>query len=90
MPGTSLLQRGAGWPDELGCCATELMAVSVAGSGHEYVPFASQSTGSIGDVLPVGEIVRRSLVQAEDALVRLQAYRAVRCGLAEVSNGRQT
>jgi hypothetical protein len=67
-----------------------MVAMSLTGDGQEHIPFAGRSTGSIGDVLPVGEIVRRSLLQAEDALVRLQAYRAVRCGLAEVSNGRQT
>jgi hypothetical protein len=46
--------------------------------------------GRSGDVLPVGEIVRRSLVQAEDALARLQTYRAMRCGLADSSSGRHT
>ena len=54
-------------------------------SGQEDVPVAGRPTRRSGDVLPVGEIVRRSLAQAEDALARLQTYRAVRCGLADGS-----
>ncbi|MGH2945769.1 MAG: NAD(P)H-dependent flavin oxidoreductase [Solirubrobacteraceae bacterium] len=40
----------------------------LAGGGHEYLPFAGQSAGLIGEVLPAGEIVRRTVAQAEAAL----------------------
>jgi hypothetical protein len=83
-----------GRADELGCCTSELgeemVAAVIAGNGQEDVPVARRPTGCSGDVLPVGEIVRRSLAQAEDALARLQNYRAVRCGLADSSSGRHT
>ena len=42
----------------------------MAGDGHEYVPFAGQSAGLIGDILPAAEIVRRTVAQAENALAR--------------------
>jgi hypothetical protein len=67
-----------------------MVAAITAGIGHQDVPAAGRPTRRSGDVLPVGEIVRRSLVQAEDALARLQTYRAVRCGFADSSSGRHT
>ena len=91
---TPFLEHWAGRADELGCRATELgaemVAAIMAGNGQEDVPVAGRPTRRSGDVLPVGEIVRRSLAQAEDALARLQTYRAVRCGLADSSSGRHT
>jgi hypothetical protein len=83
-----------GRDDELGCCASdlgaEMVTAIIAGNGQEDVPVARRPTGRSGDVLPVGEIVRRSLAQVEGALARLQTYRAVRCGLADSSSGRHT
>ena len=91
---TPFLEHWAGRADELGCRASELgaemVAAIMAGNGHQDVPAAGRPTRRSGDVLPVGEIVRRSLAQAEDALARLQTYRAVRCGLADSSSGRHT
>jgi enoyl-[acyl-carrier protein] reductase II len=88
------LEHWAGRADELGRRASELgaemIAALMAGSEQEDVPFACQPARLMGEVLPVGEIVRRSLAQAEDALARLQTYRAVRCGLVESSSGRHT
>jgi nitronate monooxygenase/enoyl-[acyl-carrier protein] reductase II len=91
---TPFLEHWSGRPDELGCCASELgaemVAAIMAGNGQDDVPVAGRPTGRSGDVLPVGEILRRSLAQAEDALARLQIYRAVRRGLADSSSGRHT
>jgi enoyl-[acyl-carrier protein] reductase II len=91
---TPFLEHWAGRADELGCRAGELgaemVAAIMAGHARQDVPAAGQPTGRSGDVLPVGEIVRRSLAQAEDALARLQTYRAVRCGFADSSAGRHT
>jgi enoyl-[acyl-carrier protein] reductase II len=91
---TPFLEHWAGRADEPGCCASELgaemVAAIMAGHGQDGVPVAGRPIGRSGDVLPVGEIVRRSLVQAEDALARLQTYRAIRYGLADSSSGRHT
>ena len=91
---TPFLEYWAGRADELGCCASELgeelVAAIMAGNGQEDIPVAGLPMGRSGDVLPVGEIVRRSLVQAQDALARLQTYRAMRCGLVHSSSGRHT
>jgi NAD(P)H-dependent flavin oxidoreductase YrpB (nitropropane dioxygenase family) len=38
---------------------------------HEVVPFTGQTTGLIRDVLPAGEIVRRMVSEAEEALQRV-------------------
>jgi enoyl-[acyl-carrier protein] reductase II len=69
-----------GRPDQLarraGELGSEMFAAITAGNGHEY-PFAGQSSGLIGDILPAAEIMRRSLAQAEDALARALSYRAV-------------
>ena len=48
--------------------APRLQAAVQAGGGHEYLPFAGQSTGLIDEVLPAGEIVRRVVAEAEAAL----------------------
>ena len=37
---------------------------------HEYLPVAGQSTGLIHDIAPAGEIVRRSVAEAHEALAR--------------------
>jgi enoyl-[acyl-carrier protein] reductase II len=43
----------------------------MAGRGDEYLPFAGQSVGLIGEVLPAAEIVRRVVEEAEAALERV-------------------
>jgi hypothetical protein len=40
----------------------------LAGGGHQHRPFAGQSAGLIDDILPAGEIVSRTVIQAQDAL----------------------
>jgi enoyl-[acyl-carrier protein] reductase II len=40
------------------------------GRFHETVPFAGQTTGLIRDIIPAGEIVRRIVAEAEEALKR--------------------
>jgi len=46
----------------------ELIDAVRAGRAHELVPFTGQTAGLIGDVLPVAEIVRRKVAEAEQAL----------------------
>jgi enoyl-[acyl-carrier protein] reductase II len=53
-----------------------IMETILAGRPHELTPFGGQSAGLIGDVLPAGEIVRRMVVEAEEALDRAAAVRA--------------
>jgi enoyl-[acyl-carrier protein] reductase II len=48
-----------------------IRAAVMAGGGHHYLPFAGQSAGLIGEVLPAAEIVRRVLEEAEAALERV-------------------
>jgi enoyl-[acyl-carrier protein] reductase II len=71
---TPFLANWDGRTDELadraGELGPELIAAILAGEGHEYVPFAGQSAGLIGDILPAAEIVRRTVAQAENALAR--------------------
>jgi enoyl-[acyl-carrier protein] reductase II len=43
----------------------------MAGRGDQYLPFAGQSVGLIGEVLPAAEIVRRVVEEAEAALERV-------------------
>jgi enoyl-[acyl-carrier protein] reductase II len=43
------------------------------GGGDEYLPFAGQSAGLIDAVLPAGEIVRRTISEAEIALAAMRA-----------------
>jgi nitronate monooxygenase/enoyl-[acyl-carrier protein] reductase II len=47
---------------------SELMSVVRERRPHELVPFTGQTAGMIHDVLPAGEIVRRMLSEAEEAL----------------------
>jgi nitronate monooxygenase/enoyl-[acyl-carrier protein] reductase II len=46
----------------------ELLDAIQRGKQHELVPGAGQSAGSIGDILPAGEIVRQMVADAEHAL----------------------
>ena len=48
----------------------ELMSVIRERKPHELVPFTGQTAGMIHDVLPAGEIVRRMVSEAEEALRR--------------------
>jgi len=48
----------------------ELMTALQQGRIHEFVPFAGQSAGAIREILPAGEIVRRMVAEAEEALER--------------------
>ena len=48
-----------------------IRAAVMAGRGDEYLPFAGQSAGLIGEVLPAAEIVRRVVAEAEAALERV-------------------
>ena len=45
-----------------------------AGNGHEYSPFAGQSVGLVDDVVPVAQIIRRTIAEAQDALKRTWSY----------------
>ena len=48
--------------------SNELMAAVQQGKAQELVPFTGQTTGMIQEVLPVEEIVRGMVTQAEEAL----------------------
>ncbi|HEY1367039.1 MAG TPA: nitronate monooxygenase [Gaiellaceae bacterium] len=50
----------------------EIVAAIRAGRGHEYVPFTGQTAGLIREVLPVAEIMRRLVREAEAALAAAQ------------------
>jgi nitronate monooxygenase/enoyl-[acyl-carrier protein] reductase II len=71
---TAFLDEWDGRTDELadraGELGPELIRALLAGGGHEYIPFAGQSAGLIGDILPAAEIVRRTVAQAEHALAQ--------------------
>ncbi|MFI6147499.1 NAD(P)H-dependent flavin oxidoreductase [Streptomyces sp. NPDC051109] len=45
-----------------------VMAAILAGGGEEYLPFTGQSTALVQEILPAGEIVRRTVREAEAAL----------------------
>jgi nitronate monooxygenase/enoyl-[acyl-carrier protein] reductase II len=47
---------------------SEIMSVVARRAPHELVPFTGQTAGLITDVLPAGEIVRRMVREAEEAL----------------------
>jgi len=51
----------------------ELVAAIRRGRGHELVTFTGQTAGLIHEVLPAGEIVRRMVAGAEEALQRASA-----------------
>ena len=63
-------------PDRLAANLPEigprLMHAVLAGQGHEYAPFAGQSTGLIHDLLPAATIVRQTVEGAEAVLTRLR------------------
>lgn len=46
----------------------EMASASKEGRRHETIAGAGQSAGGIGDVLPVADIIRRMVAEAEDAL----------------------
>jgi enoyl-[acyl-carrier protein] reductase II len=73
---TPFLREWSGRPDELAEQAAELtpkiVQAVVDGGGHDYVPFAGQSVGLIGDVLPAGDIVRNTVSEAMGILRHLQ------------------
>jgi NAD(P)H-dependent flavin oxidoreductase YrpB (nitropropane dioxygenase family) len=48
----------------------EVLAAMQQGRQHELVPAAGQSAGLVGDILPAGEIVRRMVAKAQQALER--------------------
>ena len=48
----------------------EIQAALSEGRFHEYMPFAGQSAGLIREVLPVREIIRRLISEAEETLRR--------------------
>ncbi|WP_030302273.1 NAD(P)H-dependent flavin oxidoreductase [Streptomyces katrae] len=52
-------------PEEI---VPRVMAAIRAGGGEEYLPFTGQSTALVHEVLPAGEIVRRTVREAEAAL----------------------
>ncbi|MFJ8212596.1 NAD(P)H-dependent flavin oxidoreductase [Streptomyces sp. NPDC096033] len=45
-----------------------VMAAILAGGGEEYLPFTGQSTALVHEILPAGEIVRRTVEEAEATL----------------------
>jgi len=51
----------------------EIVASLEQGRGHELVPFTGQTAGMIREVLPAAEIVRRFVLEAEEALRKLGA-----------------
>jgi nitronate monooxygenase/enoyl-[acyl-carrier protein] reductase II len=55
----------------------QIMEGIVAGRPHELTPFGGQSAGLIGELLPAAEIVRRMVVEAEEALDRASSARAL-------------
>jgi nitronate monooxygenase/enoyl-[acyl-carrier protein] reductase II len=65
-------------PVEMADVASELRVAMFdaiqAGNGHEYSPFVGQSVGLIADVVPVAQIIRRTIAEAEDALSLIQSY----------------
>jgi nitronate monooxygenase/enoyl-[acyl-carrier protein] reductase II len=51
--------------------AAEVLEAVRTDRGHEYVPFSGQTAGLIHEILPVAEIVRRLVDDAEAALQRV-------------------
>jgi enoyl-[acyl-carrier protein] reductase II len=56
------------WIDPV-AVGSRIRASVLEGRGDEYLPFAGQSAGLIGEVLPAAEIVRRVAAEAEAARV---------------------
>jgi nitronate monooxygenase/enoyl-[acyl-carrier protein] reductase II len=48
----------------------EISGALRTGKVHEVVPFTGQTAGLIDEILPAGEIVRRLVTEAEEALAR--------------------
>ena len=71
---TPFVERWQRRPEEASARAedlrAEIMKVVARRTPHEVVPFTGQTTGLIDDVLPAGEIVRRMVSEAEEALGR--------------------
>jgi enoyl-[acyl-carrier protein] reductase II len=69
---TSFVEHWQERPEEARAQADDLraqiMEVVARRAPHELVPFTGQTTGLIADVLPAGEIVRRMVIEAEEAL----------------------
>ncbi len=53
----------------------EIMGSIQRGTPHELTPFTGQTAGLIRDVLPAGEIVRRMVAEAQEALTRVAEQR---------------
>jgi enoyl-[acyl-carrier protein] reductase II len=62
--------------DRAGELGEAMFSAIRAGNGHEYIPFAGQSVGLIADVLPVAQIVRRTIEQAENTLDTPRSFRS--------------
>jgi enoyl-[acyl-carrier protein] reductase II len=54
--------------------SSELLEAVRGGRGHELLPFTGQSAGMIEEILPTGEIVRRMVAEAEQALRRASTF----------------
>jgi NAD(P)H-dependent flavin oxidoreductase YrpB (nitropropane dioxygenase family) len=76
---TEFVTRWEGQPDEARERAEELsgeiMGSVQQGRQHEVTPFAGQTAGLIHELLPAGEIVRRMVSEAEQALAAAQELR---------------
>jgi nitronate monooxygenase/enoyl-[acyl-carrier protein] reductase II len=60
----------------------EVVRAVLAGGGHEFAPFAGQSVGLVGEVLPAAEIVRRVVAEADRILAGLSRPPAVVTGIS--------
>jgi enoyl-[acyl-carrier protein] reductase II len=60
-------------PGEAERLRAELGAALGEGRAHELVPFSGETAGLIREILPVAEILRRLVVEAEEALGRASA-----------------
>lgn len=58
---------------EAGRLSKELIGAIMQGRGHELVPFTGQSAGLIHDILPVAEIMKRMVAEAEEALEKIKS-----------------
>ncbi len=76
---TEFVERWLGRPEEARARADDLRSevfdAARRHAPHEVVPFTGQTAGQIRDVLPAGEIVRRMMSEAEEALGRTAALR---------------
>jgi nitronate monooxygenase/enoyl-[acyl-carrier protein] reductase II len=59
--------------EELGA---QIMATVREGRQHEMIPYTGQTAGLIRELLPAGEIVRRMVSEAEEALAAAAALRS--------------